>query len=159
MTKQKSNNVKVKNATPLVYNGITFKSKLEVAAYKALVEEGVNPEYEQHTYVLQESKLFPTLHYAPFTDRKLHLKVWGLNKYKIVSLKYTPDFVFTIKDKLIIVEIKGFSNDRYPYQKKLFFKWLEDNQPNSVFFEIHTKTQLSEAIDIIKQLKKEQQDD
>jgi hypothetical protein len=49
-----------------------------------------------------------------------------------------------------VVEVKGYSNDRYPYQKKLFFRWLEDNNPNSAFFEIHNKKQLKEAIDIIK---------
>jgi hypothetical protein len=143
-------NKKVRNARGHVYEGITFKSGLEVTAYKELMQEGFNPEYERHTYVLQKSKLFPTQHYAPFTDRKLHKMVWGLNKYKIISLKYTPDFVFTIDGMLIFVEVKGYSNDRYPYQKKLFFKWLEDNNPNSAFFEIHNKKQLKEAVDIIK---------
>lgn len=145
-------NKKVRNARKHEYNGILFKSGLEVEAYKAFMKEGFNPEYEQHTYVLQKTKLFPTQHYAPFKDRKLHKEVWGLNKYKIISLKYTPDFVFTIGEKLIIVEIKGYSNDRYPYQKKLFFKYLEDHYPNSAFFEIHNKKQLNSAIEIIKSI-------
>lgn len=145
-------NKKVKNAKGHTYNGISFRSGLEVDTYKALVENGFNPEYEKHTYVLQESKLFPTSHYAPFRDRKLHKDVWGLNKYKIISIKYTPDFTFNIGDKLIIIEVKGFSNDRYPYQKKLFFKWLEDNHPNSVFFEIHNRKQLKAAVEILKNM-------
>lgn len=151
-------NLKVRNATAHVYDGIKFKSGLEVEAYKAFVKEGFNPEYEKHTYILQETKLFPTLHYAPYRDRKQHKDVWGLNKYKIISLKYTPDFVFSIDDKLIIAEIKGYANDRYPYQKKLFFKWLEDNHPNSAFFEIHNKRQLKSAIEIIKTLKSNNND-
>lgn len=146
-------NRKIKNAKKHEYDGIMFKSGLEVEAYKAFVKEDFNPEYEKHTYVLQESKLFPTLHYAPFRDRKTHENVWGLNKYKIISLKYTPDFVFTINDKLIVVEVKGFANDRYPYQKKLFFKWLEDNHPDSAFFEIHNKRQLNAAVEVIKNIK------
>ena len=145
-------NKKVKGARRHFYDGIWFKSGLEVTTYKEFVKEGFNPEYEKHSYVLQESKLFPTLHYAPFKDRKLHKLVWGLNKYKIISLKYTPDFVFTIGDKLIVVEVKGYSNDRYPYQKKLFFKWLEDHNPNSAFFEIHNQKQLKAAIEIIKNI-------
>ena len=149
-------NKKVKGAKEHWYEGIRFKSGLEVDAYKAFINEGFNPEYEKHTYVLQETKLFPTLHYAPFKDRKLHKDVWGLNKYKIISVKYKPDFVFTINDKLIVVEIKGFSNDRYPYQKKLFFKWLEDNCPNSAFFEVHNKKQLKSAIEIINNLKNQE---
>jgi hypothetical protein len=143
-------NKKVRGAQKHVYDGITFKSGLEVTAYKELTKAGFNPEYEKHTYVLQDTKLFPTLHYAPFKDRKLHKDVWGLNKYKIISVKYKPDFVFTIDDMLIVIEVKGYSNDRYPYQKKLFFKWLEDNNPNSAFFEIHNQKQLKAAIEIIK---------
>ena len=143
-------NKKVKNARRHIYDGITFKSDLEVTTYKALMWEGLNPEYEKHTYILQKSKLFPTQYYAPFKDRKLHKLVWGLNKYKIISLKYTPDFVFYIGEKLIVVEVKGYANDRYPYQKKLFFKYLEDHYPNSAFFEIHNQKQLKAAIEIIK---------
>ena len=146
-------NKKVRNATECWYEGIHFKSNLERDSYKALVAAGFSPEYEKHTYVLQDTKLFPTLHYAPFKDRKLHKEVWGLNRYKIISLKYTPDFVFMVDDLLIIIEVKGKANDRYPYQKKLFFRWLEDNNPNSAFFEIHNKKQLNEAVEIIKNIK------
>lgn len=145
-------NKKVKNAQTHVYNGIVFKSGLEVTTYKELTAQGLNPKYEEVTYNLQESRLFPTPHYAPYTDRKLHKVVWGLNKYKIIGLKYTPDFTFDIGDKLIIIEVKGYSNDRYPYQKKLFFKWLEKNRPNSAFFEVHNQKQLRSAIEIIKNI-------
>lgn len=151
-------NKKVKNARKHHFDGIDFKSGLEVDTYKALLKEGLTPEYEKHTYVLQESRLFPTLHYAPYKDRKIHKEVWGLNKYKIISVKYKPDFVFTIRGKLIVIEVKGWSNDRYPYQKKLFFKWLEDNNPDSVFFEVHNKVQLKATIEIIKQIRHENKD-
>ena len=147
-------NLKVRNATDCWYNGIHFKSNLERDSYKAFVAAGFNPEYEKHVYQLQDTKLFPTLHYSPYRDRKIHKNVWGLNKYKIIGMKYTPDFVFTVNGKLIIVEVKGYSNDRYPYQKKLFFKWLEENNPNSAFFEIHNKKQLKQAIEIINSIKK-----
>lgn len=146
-------NKKVKNATEIEYDGIKFKSILEKDTYIALKEQGFNPEYEKHTYVLQKSKLFPTLHYAPYRDRKLHKDVWGLNKYKVVSIKYKPDFTFILNNMLIVIEVKGFSNDRYPYQKKLFFKWLEDNNPYSAFFEIHNKKQLKRAVELINHLK------
>jgi hypothetical protein len=143
-------NKKVKGARKHFYAGMWFKSQIEVDAYRAFVTAGFNPEYEKHTYILQKTKLFPTQHYAPFKDRKLHKEVWGLNKYKIISLKYTPDFVFYIGEKLIVVEIKGYANDRYPYQKKLFFKYLEEHYPNSAFFEIHNQKQLKAAIEVIK---------
>ena len=71
----------------------------------------------------------------------------------MVSIKYKPDFTFYVKDKLIVIENKGYANDRYMYQKKLLFKWLEENQPNSAFFEIHNKKQLNKSIEILKEWK------
>ena len=121
-------NKKVKNATEIEYDGIKFKSILEKDTYIAFKEAGFNPEYEKHTYVLQKSKLFPTLHFAPYKDRKLHKDVWGLNTYKVVSIKYKPDFTFTLNK-------------------------LEDNNPYSAFFEIHNKKQLKRAIETINYLK------
>jgi NAD-dependent DNA ligase len=38
-------NKKVKNARGHIYDGISFKSGLEVTAYKELMQEGFNPEY------------------------------------------------------------------------------------------------------------------
>ena len=143
-------NKKVRNARRQEYDGILFKSGLEVEAYKAFTAEGFGPEYEKHTYELQKTQSFPTPCYTVYSDRKLHKKVWGLNRYKTIGMKYTPDFTFIIGEKLVIVEMKGFANDRYAYQRKLFFKWLENNRPDSVFFEIHNKGQLRKAIEIIK---------
>ena len=148
-------NRKITQATECWYDGIHFRSTLERDSYKALVAAGFNPEYEKRTYVLQETKFFPTKHYAPFKDRKLHKEVWGLNRYKIISIKYTPDFEFKVDDLSVIIEVKGNANERYAYQKKLFFRWLEDNNPNSAFFEIHNKKQLKEAINIIKKFSDE----
>lgn len=146
-------NNKVRNATPLEYDGITFKSKLEVTTYKALKEAGYNPEYEKHTYTLQKSSLFSIPCYTPYKDRKIHKEVWGLNKYKTIGMKYTPDFRFEIDGTEVFVEVKGYQNDRYPYQKKLFLKWLEDNNHKSIFFEIHNNKQLKQALEILKEWK------
>lgn len=146
-------NKKIKNATPLEKDGIQFRSKLEVTAYEALKEEGFQPEYEKHTYTLQKSSLFSTPCYSPYKDRKAHKEVWGLNKYKTLGLRYTPDFRLQLPDLEVFIEIKGWSNDRYPYQKKLFLKWLEDNNHNSAFFEIHNQKQLKQALEILKEWK------
>ena len=143
-------NKKVKNATPLFYDGITFKSKIEVAAYKAFKENGFNPQYEKHTYEVWKGRKFNVPCYDMHNNRKLHHDTWELNNYKTQSIKYTPDFTFSINNTNIIVEVKGYANDRYPYVKKLFRTWLEENQPNSMFFEVHNQKQLRAAIDIIK---------
>jgi hypothetical protein len=146
-------NKKVKNATLTEVGDIQFKSKLEATVYKALKEEGFEPEYEKKRYVLQESEMFSIPCYMPYKDRKTHREEWGLNKYKTLSIKYTPDFTFMLGDKLIVIEVKGMQNDRYPYQKKLFLKWLSDNNENACFFEIHNQKQLKKAIEILKEWK------
>lgn len=45
--------------------------------------------------------------------------------------------------------MKGFQNDTYPIKKKMFRKLLETFDIG-FFFEIYTKKQLLQAIDIIK---------
>ena len=39
-------NKKIKNATPREYDGIHFKSLLEVSIYKHLIAAGFHPKYE-----------------------------------------------------------------------------------------------------------------
>lgn len=145
-------NKKIKNATPLEYEGIKFKSRLEVMAYKTLLQEGFNPEYESETYILWGG-FKPTV---PFYDKDLKTGTLRLNNKKIIDLKYTPDFTFKYKDYLVIIEIKGMENDTFYIKKKLFRSYLEDmvtkyNQ-KSIFFEIFNKRQLLEAINIIRNL-------
>ena len=43
-------NKKIRNATPLTYDGITFRSKLEAFTYKKLLEVGIRPEYENEKF-------------------------------------------------------------------------------------------------------------
>lgn len=145
-------NKKVKNASPKFYDGIQFKSTLEVKAYKVLIENGYNPEYEKHTYEVWKGRSFKVPCYDFHNNRKLHKNMWELNKYKAQSIKYTPDFVFFACDTLIFLEVKGYQNERYPYVKKLFREWLENNEPNSIFFEVHNTKQLNAALEIINSI-------
>lgn len=140
-------NKKVKNATPLEYEGITFKSKLEAMAYKTLKEEGFDPQYENTKYVLWEG-FKPTV---PFYDKNVYTHMLKQNQNKLINITYTPDISFDFKDKRIFIELKGFLGDKYPIKKKMFRKYLEDKLPNSMYFEVYTKKQLMQAIDIIKQ--------
>lgn len=136
-------NKKIKNATVSEYNNIRFKSKLELTVYKTLVQAGFNPEYENKHYTLWEG-FKPTIPF--FTkDKNKRLK---LDNTKLRDITYTPDFTFIYNNRLIIIEVKGIENDVYPVKKKLFRKIIEDT--NALFFEIFTKNQLLQAIDIIK---------
>lgn len=150
-------NKKVKNAHECIVDGIKFKSDLEGTVYSMLKWEGYNPEYEKNTFYVWRGKKFLTPCYDPHKDRKLGKVVWGINTYKPQDIKYKPDFVFSIRDKsgadrMIVIEAKGYPNDRYAHVKKLFRSLLESDYPGSIFFEVRNKKQMSAAIEIIKNL-------
>jgi hypothetical protein len=91
-----TSNKKVKNATPLEYSGINFKSKLEMYCYKLLKENNIPVEYEVVKFQILE----------PFT----------YNGENIRGMTFTPDFV----GDNFVVECKGFMNDAFPLRWKLF---------------------------------------
>lgn len=144
-------NHKVKNATPLEYNNIQFKSRLEVMIYKTLLQEGFNVQYEPTRYIIWEG-FKPNV---SFYNKDKKTRMLKLDNKRLIDITYTPDFVFKYKDTTIVIEAKGFENDTFPIKKKLFRKWLENqnSQGNKyIFFEIFTKRQLMQAIDIIKNI-------
>ena len=141
-------NRKIINASPLEYGGISFKSKLEKMTYQTLREHGFPAEYEPHKFIIWEG-FKPTV---PFYNKNKSTRLLKQESKKIIDITYTPDFMFEYNSHLVIIECKGFENDIYPLKKKLFRKWLEEHEPKSIFFEVYTKRQLLQAIDIIKTL-------
>lgn len=146
-----SENRKILNATSIVYNNIIFKSKLEKMAYQTLREQGFPVQYEPHKYIIWKG-IKPTV---PFYSKDKITRMLKPENKKIIDISYTPDLEFIHKGYLIIIEMKGALNDTYPIKKKMFRKWLEENHPKSIYFEIYTKRQLLQAIDIINNLKDE----
>jgi hypothetical protein len=148
MANKQSENKKILNATPLEYEGITFKSKLEKMAYQTLRENSLPVKYEPQKFIIWEG-FKPTV---PFYNKDPKTRMLKLENKKIINITYTPDFIINYNNHLIILELKGLENDLFPMKKKMFRKWLEENEPNSMFFEIYTKKQLLQAIEIIKSL-------
>lgn len=144
-------NKKIKNATPLKYHGISFKSKLEKMTYQVLRESGFPVEYEPVKYTVWEG-FRPTV---PFYNKDKITRELKLDNKKIISIHYTPDFSFSWKGHLIIIECKGIENNCFYLKKKMFRKWLENNIPKSIYFEVYTKKQLLQAIDIVNNLKED----
>ena len=93
-------NKKVRNATPLVYDGIQFRSKLEAYCYKRLVQNNIKADYEKNKYVLIEKFKF--------------------QEKTILPITYTPDFV----GDGFIIECKGCMNETFPIKFKLFKRYL-----------------------------------
>lgn len=141
-------NKKIINASPLEYDGISFKSKLEKMAYQTLKEQGFPVLYEPKKFIIWEG-FRPNV---PFYNKDTSTRMLKMDSKKVIDISYTPDLMFEYNNHLIIIEMKGFENNTYPLKKKIFRKWLESNYPNSIYFEIFTKKQLLQAIDIIKNL-------
>lgn len=144
----RTENKKIINASPLEYDGISFKSKLEKMAYQTLKEQGFPVLYEPRKFIIWEG-FRPNV---PFYNKDASTRMLKMDSKKVIDISYTPDLMFEYNNHLIIIEMKGFENNTYPLKKKIFRKWLESNYPNSIYFEIFTKKQLLQAIDIIKNL-------
>ena len=99
----RSVNKKVKNATPLKFNGIQFRSKLEVYCYKVLNDFSIPAEYEETKFQILEPFIY--------------------NEEKIRGMYFTPDFV----GDDFVIECKGFMNDAFPLRWKLFKHYLLAN--------------------------------
>lgn len=138
-------NKKIINATPLDFDGISFKSKLEVSIYKKLKEEGLPVAYEPNKYILVNG-FKPTV---PFYTKDKKTGGLKLDNKKLIDITYTPDFVISLQNITIIIEAKGFENNVFPVKKKLFRKLLEQEEGKYIFFEIFTIRQLKQAIEII----------
>lgn len=154
-----SENKKIKNAHPKEYNGIKFRSQLEVMTYKTLIEYGFTPKYEEKTFILWDG-FIPSISF--YTKNKFKRKNHNIeivsnstckDKRPLTAITYTPDFIFDYKDKHIIVEVKGLQNDVFPYKFKLFRWCLEkqNNKDNIEVWEIFSKKQLIECIEHLKQ--------
>lgn len=89
--------------THTVFNGVKYKSKLEALFAKEMTFRGIDFKYENITYEIVEGFKFAGKKIQPIT--------------------YTPDFT----GKGWIVEIKGYANELFPMRKKLFLKYLVDN--------------------------------
>lgn len=140
-------NKKVRNATTTTYKGISFKSKLELMAFKTLEENGIIANYEPLKYHIWQG-FKPT---APFYIKDKKTKSLKLDTTKIMDITYTPDLAFNYNGYLVLIEIKpDYCNDVYPYKRKLFRKYLEESKENVIFAQIGTKKNLIEFINILK---------
>lgn len=143
------------------FNGIKFKSKLEISCYKKLIEAGFNPEYEKQKFVLFNGFKLPE-NVAYFTqlktnnEGKIHT-IFKNDTRKIRDITYLPDFYFTYKEYEIYFDTKGKANDVYPLKKKLFLNMLNNIATQTgkkyLFFEPHNVKQIKESILIIQNLK------
>ena len=160
-------NKKIKNATTCSIGNLTFKSKLEKMAYTELTTLGLNPQYEPITFCIWNGFSPITPFYDKESDvqynrrkgkdkspRKLVLK-----DTKIQPIHYTPDIYFKYKNIDVWIEMKSIENDVFYIKKKMFRKYLDDlyisSRQKSIYFEVYTKSQLLQAVEIVKKYAEE----
>ena len=143
-------NKKVKNASECTYNGIKFRSKLELYCYKYFLDNKVELQYEARTYVIFP-KFETNVHlYLPVKQRNSTKTELCLKNNKILPITYTPDFVLQVDNKLFFIETKGRPNDVYPIKRKLFLHHLSKLNKECWFFEPHNQKQVHDTYNLIK---------
>ena len=108
-------NVSHDDDSKLWYNGRKYRSKLEIATAEVLDDLGIPFEYETKKIELLEG------FHSPF------------QKDKVRAISYTPDFMIGP----IMIECKGFETPEWKIKKKLVFKYLQENEPEICFYQIH----------------------
>ena len=99
----------------IAYNGRKFRSKLEVQTAQTLDALGIPYQYEKRKIELLEGFRCP------------------YQKNKVKGITYKPDFIIGP----IMLECKGFETPEWKIKKKYVFKWLMENEPDTVFYQIH----------------------
>lgn len=116
---------KVRNATKVEYDGIKFKSKLELYCYKKLKENKIKATYEGETFTI--------------------IDAFEYKGEKVRKATYKPDFV----GKEFIIECKGHANDAWPIRCKLFKRYLYNNNSNIDYYIVKNKKQIDEVVETI----------
>ncbi len=128
--RKKSDNKKVKNATPIKVDDVQYRSKLEAYCASQLKESGIDFKYEAIRY-----DLIPKFEYKG---------------EKIRACTYTPDFV---GDNWII-DCKGWPTEVFKIKWKLFQKYILDRNLQLDLYLPSSQTKVREVIQqILKPIK------
>ena len=134
MRKKRKNQGTNRGGTVIVYDGITFKSGLEVYTYKKLLENGLEANYEGITY-----EILPAIEFE-YNDKKTK---------KMQPMKYTPDF----GGDWYIIECKGFASESFPLRWKVFKHYLHNNNIKKYLFMPRKQKDVDEMIAKLLELK------
>ena len=98
------------------YKDVKYRSTLEANTAEVLDLLGLPIRYEERVITLLDGFRCP------------------FQKDKVRGITYTPDFWLTDK---IIIECKGFETPEWKNKKKYIYKYLVDNEPDIMFYQIH----------------------
>lgn len=117
---------RIQNVHEKWYKDIKYKSTLEAETAEALDKMGLPIRYEERRLTLVEG--FRCLY----------------QKDKVKAITYKPDFWVGN----IIIECKGFETPEWKIKKKLVFKYLMEQEPEVIFYQVHdSRKELLKALD------------
>ena len=109
--------------------GISFDSLLELDIYEEFIKQGVT--LERGTPIIVEDKFDCNIICYSNDNKNFEIKPESKNIRKI---EYTPDFICNYENKKAYIELKGFANETFRYRWKLFKKYLQANESDSMIF-------------------------
>ncbi len=119
-------NKKIRNSQKRTVNGICFDSLLEARVYEAFIQAGL---------VFELKKVFVLL--PPFE----------FNGKQVAPWRHEVDFFLVLHGYQIVVEVKGWPNDVYPYKLKMlryqFALQAETAAIQSLILFIHTSGEVA----------------
>lgn len=117
---------RIRNVQAVDFDETHFRSKLEAETASVFKKLGIPYRYEQRKIVLLGAFKSP------------------FQKNKVRQITYTPDFEIGN----LMIECKGFETPEWKIKKKYIFKYLMENEPQTVFCQVHdSKKQLLEVLD------------
>lgn len=137
-------------AVETTYDGIKFKSKLEVYCYKALKKAKIPFDYEVKKYTLIDG-FKPGM--GIWTKSR---GIFKARKTPVRPITYTPDFVCT-NDKWVI-ETKGYKSEGFKFRWKLFIRYLHRRDLTPEVFMPTSYKEVDEVIKTILELRQHDQD-
>lgn len=135
---------KVKNAKVTKAHGITFRSKLELYCYRALVKAKIDFDYEYPRFALMEPFTLDTESWEVNKRKKPYVLE---NKQKVRGITYTPDF--TNMDEGWLIECKGNPNDAFPLRWKMLKQHLKQTEQNINLYMPTNQKQVDHVIELL----------
>lgn len=147
-------NKKVRNAVSLEWNGLSFKSKLELFTYQKLIENNItNFKYEKDKFTLLEGFSFnnDSIEQHERTIDNNKVKLYDKVVESIRPITYLPDFTCINEDKTgWIIECKGYPNDAFPLKWKMFKNHLVKNGYNVTLYKPNNQQTVLKTIEMLK---------
>jgi hypothetical protein len=131
---------------PTTYDGIRFRSGLEVVCYKLLKKHKIPFKYEKVKYTLTPTFKYEVPSYEIVTRNKK--KVFTKQYDTVPKITYTPDFV---GDNWII-ETKGQRTATFNVKWKLFKKYLSEAGMQYHLFMPSNEAEILQSINMIKKI-------